>query len=94
MKDHDRKPSLEPRPLAQRRKEALRRLPAPEIVGDLARIRGEKATSQRDVETSIGCRIGNLSYWERGLAHPGVGNLEAWANALGYRLALVEREGG
>lgn len=61
------------------------------LLAELRRIRIEKGIAQGALCTKIGIEQDRLSTWECGRNQPVYGNLQAWANALGYELALVER---
>ena len=60
------------------------------LLAELRRIRVEGGVSQTILSEKIGVERDQLSNWECGRRQPMVGNVQAWANALGYELALKE----
>lgn len=55
-----------------------------------ARVRG--GFTQREVADRAAVDSSAVSKWETGQAHPGIGFVAAWADAVGLRLVLVKKE--
>lgn len=62
------------------------------IVAELVELRRRAGVTQDRLAGRIGCSRRALSCWENGRATPGVDDAEAYAQALGHRLALVKRD--
>lgn len=60
------------------------------LLAELRRIRIEGGVSQTCLGEKIGVERDQLSNWECGRRQPLVGNVQAWANALGYEIKLAE----
>lgn len=60
------------------------------LLAELRRIRVEKGIPQEALGEKIGIEQDRLSTWECGREQPVLGNVQAWANALGYEVALKE----
>jgi transcriptional regulator with XRE-family HTH domain len=58
------------------------------LIAEMRRIRIERGILQYDLSAIIGVERDQVSNWECGRTQPLFGNLQAWANALGYRLGL------
>lgn len=61
------------------------------LIAELRRIRVDRNIGQEILCEKIGIPRNALSRWECGRMQPGLFLLRAWANSLGYELALVER---
>lgn len=60
------------------------------LIAQLRRVRMEKGIVQAVLAEHIGVHRSRLVAWECGNNAPTLFLLQAWANALGYKLALVE----
>jgi predicted transcriptional regulator len=60
------------------------------IVSELRQARINKGIGQYIMCEKIGLAKNILSRWECGQVQPGLFNLQAWANALGKKLALED----
>lgn len=58
------------------------------IVAELRAARLEQGITQADLAEAIGICEATLACGERGVSQTSLGNLRAWAQALGYRLKL------
>lgn len=58
------------------------------LFAELRRIRIDSGMGQLELSKKIGVERDQLSTWECGRTQPLFGNVEAWANALGFKLKL------
>lgn len=70
-----------------------RRFPIPmALIEQLRRTRMERGISQPVMGEMAGYGGPTICHWERGTYDPTLSNLANWAQALGYRLALLPLE--
>jgi transcriptional regulator with XRE-family HTH domain len=62
------------------------------IVAELREIRRSRGLSQEAVARKAGTTKAMISLWETGQSTPGLASADAYAQALGYTLALTPRE--
>lgn len=60
-------------------------------IAQLAIARQKRGWTQRRLAAELGTFQGTVSSWESGRLQPTTWNLIAWADVLGYELALFER---
>lgn len=63
------------------------------IVQELRRIRRDSKLSQGALANTIGINQNSIAYRETGRVSPLLSHLSAWAEALGYELALRPKDG-